>query len=319
VYYEFSGIVTDFATMKKIFHIFALVIVSACVVAQSHITLEPTEENSTKGGCPRNTLVSNFPTSGGQALVSSTDHGTVNYLKFDKDMIPPNSEVQGFALWAIFAFHDGARWSQCSNDNLTVRVGFFENDKGVPGDTIHLEDIVATVETTTSIVFGTWIVKEVVFSLRTPIIFNEGFISIASTNSPNCWLMVIDSHNGIPNSYVYDNQGRFVQRMVTPQSGSPHPYSFGFCLVGVAPTNTIEIDQLSGVSVFPNPTTGVINVESDFEIDNVKVFDTAGRVVLNATGEGKKVVLKTSALNKGFYILQVSSGKRVQSFKIQVQ
>lgn len=304
--------------MKKIFHLFVLIIISASVVAQSQITLPEIGETSHKWGCPSNSLVSNPSTSGGQALLSSTDHGTVNYLKFDGAMIPQNSTVQGFVMWAIFAYHDGSVWIQCSNDNLTVRVGFFLDNNGEPGEKIHEEDIAASVETTTALTFGTWIVKEITFSLSTPVNFHKGFISIASTSSPNCWLMAIDSQNGIPNSYIYDEQGNFVQRMVTPQGGSPQIVSVGFCLVGEAPTSVAEFDQLAGFSVYPNPTTGIINIDGDEEIDDIKIFDTSGRMVYSANVEGKNVIVNTSFLNRGLYILQISSWQGVQSVKIQV-
>jgi hypothetical protein len=305
--------------MKTIFLVLSAFVFSVCLTAQDVISFPIKIEDVPSGSCPANSsLVSNASTSAGNALLSSTDHGLVNYLKFDDAMIPQGSVVKGFVLWGIFAFHNGTGWSQCSIENLKVSVRFFENSNGEPGTPIYEEVVASTAVTINTITFGNWIVKRIEVNLATPIAFHQGFVSLASSDSPNCWLMGIDSDGGIPNSYIYNDQGNFVQRTVTPQGGPAKAVSLGFCLLGIAPTSIVDFDSLQGISVFPNPSFGTVNVESNDEIDKVVLFDLVGRVVFSQTIQGKSIAIDTSRFTGGFYVLQISSGQKVQSTKIRV-
>jgi hypothetical protein len=314
-----NTLITNIMKKKTIFSVLSVFVFSVCLTAQDVISFRIKTEDFHRGNCPENvSLVSNAATSAGNALLSSTDHGLVNYLKFDDAMIPQGSMVEGFVLWGLYAYHDGAGWNQCSIENLKVSVRFFENSNGEPGASIYEEVVASTAVTVNTITFGNWIVKRVEVNLATPVAFHQGFVSLASTDSPNCWLMGIDSEGGIPNSYIYNEQGAFVQRTVTPQVGPPKVASLGFCLLGVAPTSIVDYDSLLGISVFPNPAIGVVNVESYDAIDKVVLFDIAGRVVFSQMIQGKSISIDTSGFKGGIYILQISSGQKVQSTKIRI-
>ena len=64
------------------------------------------------------------------------------------------------------------------------------------------------------------------------------------------------------------------------------------------------ISTLSNVelNVYPNPTTGIVNIEAE-GIENVEVMDMTGRTVMTANGS----TVDMSALNNGVYMLRVNT------------
>ena len=57
------------------------------------------------------------------------------------------------------------------------------------------------------------------------------------------------------------------------------------------------------VDVFPNPSTGFINIDTDLNDFNVKVTDLTGRTILDKNNARK---LNLSRVASGNYIIQIS-------------
>ena len=72
--------------------------------------------------------------------------------------------------------------------------------------------------------------------------------------------------------------------------------NFGYPFVGV---ETVEGTE---VSVYPNPTTGIVNIEAE-GLKNVEVLDMAGRVVMTSS----KNILDISNLTNGVYMVRVNT------------
>ncbi|OAB78149.1 T9SS type A sorting domain-containing protein [Cochleicola gelatinilyticus] len=83
----------------------------------------------------------------------------------------------------------------------------------------------------------------------------------------------------------------------------------GDCLLGVN-TNT-----LSQISVFPNPTTGIlkINIPSGIEIENSVMYDVLGKVIPATFVNGE---LNISSLQQGVYILKINTNSGVYTQQI---
>jgi hypothetical protein len=66
------------------------------------------------------------------------------------------------------------------------------------------------------------------------------------------------------------------------------------------------------VAIYPNPTNGLLNLESELELSSARFYDVTGRMLehINLNGEFNRT-LDISDFNKGIYILQVKtkSGK----------
>ncbi len=82
-----------------------------------------------------------------------------------------------------------------------------------------------------------------------------------------------------------------------------------------------EISQIDQVVVYPNITTGIVNVEmkklKDTDlIDDIVLIDESGRVVERYGKNYTKVVLDISNHKPGLYYLKVTTHSKTQSFKI---
>ncbi len=67
-----------------------------------------------------------------------------------------------------------------------------------------------------------------------------------------------------------------------------------------------KIIQTASVTIYPNPTSDFLSIESESELSNVSFFDVTGRMVkqIDLNGELKSSI-DVSEMNKGIYILQV--------------
>jgi hypothetical protein len=85
------------------------------------------------------------------------------------------------------------------------------------------------------------------------------------------------------------------------------------------PFSTAGIEDLAqfGLSVYPNPMTDFIKIESKkYVVESVKLIDNSGRVVLEKTINSKFGTIETSQLAKGGY--QVILKTKTQTFTFQV-
>ncbi len=82
-----------------------------------------------------------------------------------------------------------------------------------------------------------------------------------------------------------------------------------------------SIDDLAfdiNTRVFPNPVRDVLTINSQQRIDNLRLLDMAGRQVFSTIVNGFETKVDVSKFNQGLYILQVQSGNRVNTHRIQV-
>jgi hypothetical protein len=61
------------------------------------------------------------------------------------------------------------------------------------------------------------------------------------------------------------------------------------------------------LDVFPNPTQGLITIETASNIRNVKVFDIVGKVVMDVNLSGRTTQLDLTQLHKGIYFIQLDT------------
>lgn len=80
-----------------------------------------------------------------------------------------------------------------------------------------------------------------------------------------------------------------------------------------------ETEKLKGLSVYPNPTSGIITISNSRNVDvkNAELYNTAGQLLhtypLGKSAENK---LDLTEITKGNYILKVITKDKTQSFKI---
>lgn len=79
-----------------------------------------------------------------------------------------------------------------------------------------------------------------------------------------------------------------------------------------------ENDKL-GVSMFPNPVINELNIVSATSIDNVKVFNLLGQVVIDQKVNGLSGTLEVSTLKSGAYLVQITGEGQTGTYKLLKQ
>ena len=83
-----------------------------------------------------------------------------------------------------------------------------------------------------------------------------------------------------------------------------------------------EVSQSSRMEVYPNPARDWVTVDAGTEvIKDVVVMDLAGRVVQEVSGKGStgKVLVNTSSLVPGYYMIKSRTDKSVNTIKVLVE
>jgi hypothetical protein len=88
----------------------------------------------------------------------------------------------------------------------------------------------------------------------------------------------------------------------------------GWVIIGIEET---AIEQ--AVSVFPNPATDIVNIQSDVEINNVKVYNNIGQLISDKQVNSKLYQVNTSQFEAGLYFFQVETNDGVVSKRIIIQ
>ncbi|TVQ45459.1 MAG: T9SS C-terminal target domain-containing protein, partial [Saprospirales bacterium] len=82
------------------------------------------------------------------------------------------------------------------------------------------------------------------------------------------------------------------------------------------PTNVVEVEK-SAIRIFPNPTEGVLNIESEKEISRITAFNNVGQMVLNIDNPSSTIDL--SQLPGGLYFLQIESETELTVKRLMVK
>jgi hypothetical protein len=79
-----------------------------------------------------------------------------------------------------------------------------------------------------------------------------------------------------------------------------------------------DSDGMNQLSVYPNPSNGIVMVAASNIINQVEVFDLAGKVIFTSNNYTNKCTINTSAYNKGMYIIKVQTDNEIQTTKLLV-
>jgi hypothetical protein len=83
-------------------------------------------------------------------------------------------------------------------------------------------------------------------------------------------------------------------------------------------TGLTEINStIQGLQVFPNPSTGIFNLEvQNGELNKVKITDITGRVIFNYNGNENKLKIDISGYTAGVYFAEITSGGNTEVVRL---
>lgn len=85
--------------------------------------------------------------------------------------------------------------------------------------------------------------------------------------------------------------------------------------IGDAPMSIQEIAK-NKVRISPNPFSNEINIMSEMVVEDIKVFDSRGRIVFEQNAFGKELTLSLESLPQGIYILEITDSRGSQTYNI---
>ena len=75
----------------------------------------------------------------------------------------------------------------------------------------------------------------------------------------------------------------------------------------------------ANLSVYPNPSTEVVTIESNMTEGTIQIIDLTGKVVANQTVNGVATAFNTTALTYGIYTVILTNGSTIETRKFIVQ
>ena len=90
------------------------------------------------------------------------------------------------------------------------------------------------------------------------------------------------------------------------------PVNTGMANTTFAALNNGSFELDKSISVYPNPTSSIINIISDTEIKNIQLYDVQGRILQTTVGNSNTIDI--SDKNSGIYFLKISTenGSKVE-------
>ncbi|MBQ2076754.1 MAG: T9SS type A sorting domain-containing protein, partial [Bacteroidales bacterium] len=73
------------------------------------------------------------------------------------------------------------------------------------------------------------------------------------------------------------------------------------------------------MSIFPNPTSGMLNVTSNEEIDSIEIFNSVGTTVVSSNVAGNSSAIDMSNLPNGMYFVRVSTANGIETVKVVLE
>jgi len=117
----------------------------------------------------------------------------------------------------------------------------------------------------------------------------------------------VDNGNIVTDYFSYAN------RIWKVTDGNSWVETYDNCRYGALSTN--EYSQLE-FSLYPNPSTDLIQVTSLEPVTKVSVYDLGGRLVLQEKPNKANFELHTNNLSKGIYIIKLNSNEKVATKKL---
>jgi hypothetical protein len=92
-----------------------------------------------------------------------------------------------------------------------------------------------------------------------------------------------------------------------------------FLAVVVTPCSLLGTSQNSlqnSLTIFPNPTNNMININANNMILQTEIYDVNGRLIANSSHNSENVILDVSSLSNGIYMLKIATENGVSIQKV---
>lgn len=141
-----------------------------------------------------------------------------------------------------------------------------------------------------------------------------GLTSICSTTDYYTPNTTFTSHDEVFGYYFYaDEQAH------GGVAGEHHTYlirtNFG-ATETATPVPSMQSDHK--LTMFPNPANSFVKIQSDKQIEELRIYDLSGKLILSQEFYNKNCVIDVSTLHKGLYVMQAKMGKRIENIRLMI-
>ena len=104
------------------------------------------------------------------------------------------------------------------------------------------------------------------------------------------------------------SQNNFISMDFTPEGKGFIATWYGEILSYDPPPLSIsDIAMNTTIQVYPNPTTNLVNIQSEFTIKSITVYNIAGQVILNESTDNTTYRVNTSNFDTGIYLFRIET------------
>ena len=142
--------------------------------------------------------------------------------------------------------------------------------------------------------------------------FTNASNPVLPATNPGTWIsydIPLSSWSPIVNA----NRNDLVQFIITSDLGTV--YYDNLYLYKGTPLSTDEL-KMSDLSVYPNPSSNLWNIDSNYTIQQVIVYDTLGKLVKISNPDSNNVQIDASMFNNGIYLAKVQTDGGVKTIKL---
>ena len=90
-----------------------------------------------------------------------------------------------------------------------------------------------------------------------------------------------------------------------------------FSIVNITKTKADLIEEI--ISVYPNPASDLLNINSNNQILSIKILNYTGQIVAENIFNSKEVIINTSTFNSGIYFIQIETEKGISTKKVVIE
>lgn len=152
----------------------------------------------------------------------------------------------------------------------------------------------------------------------------SGF-NVDVTDGNGNWIVRIDEQTDIFTTSMAAPSGNFDVMGIGSQFDGSAPYNSGYQILPRRKTdiillNSIDKNDNNIARIFPNPNSGSFAVELNEQgiETEVRVVSLTGAVVYTVKSADKTVMVNTSGLSAGLYIVEATSANKVSRSKVQI-
>ncbi|HZW78547.1 MAG TPA: T9SS type A sorting domain-containing protein [Flavobacteriaceae bacterium] len=148
----------------------------------------------------------------------------------------------------------------------------------------------------------------------TPAAPSDYFFGISLTDDDDVQIGLNFTLSAVGSITFYDDGAGWTEF----NASAPNDVSFTYQLNGDCNVLGVDSNVLAGVSVYPNPTSDVLNIHtpSNITVESVTLYDVLGKSVNVNFANG---IVNTSSLSRGVYLLQINTNEGTLTQKIVKQ